>query len=476
LAIRFCRSAKNTLFGLLATAALILGSKARAEPDPPHSFVVELWTDTGLTALTDRGSTVDFGEVAKFADTTRIFTIRNLGTTLLTNLAITKGGTHQGEFSVGTPDKTALNPGQSASFNVRFSPFGKGPREATLDIASNEFQATPFDIALVGRGVPPPGSRTTITFSTFPGMDNILGNADDIRVLPPWPPSSAVWFTNEYAHLAGGVGVVVDSKTTTVNQNLGAIVKANWNYWGLDNVLVQARADAGPDKFSYGAVDYRFVNSADGVTPAVATRVEFDFVPGISPGATSTARFYGPSGNLLHTAIYGDGANLPRIVYANSAGIAKVSITTNISAATDNFTFEAPAIVAGPPEPLNLDSGTFSVTGHAPGSWHYFEVMVPDNIVGWDVRVKDVNGGIPTLLVSRDEPPEFRDTMGWPSSPWGDEPSVYPLWPGGAIWRGGIDWTRFSYDEYLSFLGERLVMGMGRPLEPGTFPETTTSQ
>jgi hypothetical protein len=247
---------------LLATAALILGSQARAEPDPPHSFVVELWTDTGLTALTDGGSTVDFGEVAKFADTTRIFTIRNVGTTLLTNLAITKGGTHQGEFSVGTPDRTALNPGKSANFNVRFSPFGKGPCEATLHIASNEFQATPFDIALVGRGVPPPGSRTTITFSTFPSMDNI---------------------------------------------------------------------------------------------------------------------------------------------------------------------------------------------------------------VGWDVRVKDVNGGIPTLLVLRDEPPEFRDTMGWPSSPWGDEPSAYPLWPGGAIWRGGIDWTRFSYDEYLSFLGERLVMGMGRPLEPGTY-------
>jgi hypothetical protein len=314
------------------------------------SIVVEQPEGSGLT---DNASTVDFGSVALAANSVRTFTIRNAGTTSLTGLAITKDGTHSAEFTVGAPGAATLAPGVSTTFTVTFAPAATGLRGAALHIASNDTPKSPFDIALSGTGTAPAGTRTTIPFTTFPGPDNILGNADDVPVTPS--TSTAVWFTTEYARLVGGVGVVVDS-TSTASSALGAIVKANFG--GLNNVLVQARPDAGAGKFSFGNVDYRFVSSTDGVTPAAAALVEFDFVPGIATGATNTARFYGSSGNLLHTATYVDGTGSNHLLYANSAGIAKVSITTNFSVATDNFTFET--FASGPNSPPVASDATFT--------------------------------------------------------------------------------------------------------------------
>jgi hypothetical protein len=197
-------------------------------------------------------------------------------------------------------------------------------------------------------------AATTITFSTFPGVDNILGTLDDIVVNAPWPPSAAVHFTNQYAFLSGGVGVVVDSKPNAqpVNSMLGAIVKNG----PANNILVQARPDASPTAFSYGALDFRFVSSLDGLTPSLASIVELDFVTGISAGALNTARFYDESGSLLHTATYTDGTGSNHVSYSHPGGIGRVSITTSFSVATDNFTF-TPMPVPEPSRALLLALG-----------------------------------------------------------------------------------------------------------------------
>lgn len=118
--------------------------------------------------------------------------------------------------------------------------------------------------------------------------------------------------------------------------------------------------------------------------------------------------------------------------------------------------------------PLNFDGGSFTVTGQQPASWKYFTVEVPADALGWDVRLRDVTGAIPALLVRRDQVPFVL-----PNSVPANHPSWTPTssstWPSGHQWVGTVDWTN-----YLNKVGDPagppgLVAAMGRPLEAGTY-------
>jgi uncharacterized cupredoxin-like copper-binding protein len=85
-----------------------------------------------------------------------VFTIRNSGTANLTGLALTKAGTHPGDFLLSALGATTLAPGASTTFTVTFKPAATGVRSASLRIASNDADENPFDIALNGNGVPVP--------------------------------------------------------------------------------------------------------------------------------------------------------------------------------------------------------------------------------------------------------------------------------------------------------------------------------
>ena len=122
-------------------------------------------------------------------------------------------------------------------------------------------------------------------------------------------------------------------------------------------------------------------------------------------------------------------------------------------------------IVALAPVPLSFNGGTATVTGQSPTAWRYFTVTVPAGVLGWDLRVKNVTGGTPNMIVRRDVLPDS------PSGNWGS-PQVFPTWPSGNSWAGGLDWTGRTYEVYTPpypQVGDRLVMAMGRPLEPGTY-------
>ncbi|MEI6674471.1 MAG: choice-of-anchor D domain-containing protein [Verrucomicrobiota bacterium] len=100
------------------------------------------------------GATFDLGSI-NFESTSDActFTVKNLGTADLTGLAVTKGGDNAGDFTLGSLGTTTLTPGTSAALTVTFAPAASGTRRATLSIASNDADKTPFTITLTGTGV-----------------------------------------------------------------------------------------------------------------------------------------------------------------------------------------------------------------------------------------------------------------------------------------------------------------------------------
>jgi hypothetical protein len=113
-----------------------------------------------------------------------------------------------------------------------------------------------------------------------------------------------------------------------------------------------------------------------------------------------------------------------------------------------------------------FDGGSAGVTNHAPRTWKYFRVTVPANADGWDVRLKEVFGGTPRIVVRRDSLPT---TVA--NSPW-STPSAATAWPSNAQWAPVTDWTRRSFSSTNASLnedGQIFACGMGRPLEPGNY-------
>jgi len=102
------------------------------------------------TNLEDGKATVDFGP-ATAAGVARTFTLRNPGTVPLLNLAATLTGANAGDFAVTAAPPATLAPGATADFTVTFTPGGTGARTATLQVASNDPDENPFDVALTGR-------------------------------------------------------------------------------------------------------------------------------------------------------------------------------------------------------------------------------------------------------------------------------------------------------------------------------------
>lgn len=83
----------------------------------------------------------------------KIFTIKNTGSANLLDLAITKDGSHAGDFIVTGPENSYLPPGASTTFKVKFKPTAKGTRKAAIHVNSNDKNENPFDIILSGMGV-----------------------------------------------------------------------------------------------------------------------------------------------------------------------------------------------------------------------------------------------------------------------------------------------------------------------------------
>jgi hypothetical protein len=100
----------------------------------------------------------DFGSAATVNSTiVRTFTIFNSGaaTMDLSLGAITITGTNAGDFSFTAPLVALLAPGTSTTFTVTFDPSATGTRTATVNIANNDSNESPYNFAISGVGNSP---------------------------------------------------------------------------------------------------------------------------------------------------------------------------------------------------------------------------------------------------------------------------------------------------------------------------------
>jgi hypothetical protein len=192
------------------------------------------------------------------------------------------------------------------------------------------------------------------------------------------------------------------------------------------------------------------------------------------PGAPSTLGAagsvglddYGNEGGYALTPTTGD-ANTNLLSYANpSNGIYTVMVKARglngvYPNASYSLTVRALSVI-----PVSFDGGSVVITNQTPNTWRYFRVDIPTNILGWDIRLSNVaTSALPKLVVRRDILPSSLTT-----GPWGT-PSITTNWPTTNQWGAGLDWTRRSFTADGSILedGRILAMGMGQPLEPGTY-------
>ena len=109
---------------------------------------------------------------------------------------------------------------------------------------------------------------------------------------------------------------------------------------------------------------------------------------------------------------------------------------------------------------LSFDGGSANVNSQL-DLWQIFQVTVPPSAVGWDLRLANVSGGAPRMVICRDLAPS--SLIG--------HPELYRMtnWPSGWQLAPDIDWTGLNEADGSSSTGHVFQAGLGNPLEPGTY-------
>lgn len=147
----FCTSQVEAMLGTGSNDAIFFQGFSVSAPTIPTS--PEIGVLQGTTHLTDGKSSTSFGTVkAGKKGTAKTYTIKNSGNGTLSGLGVTVIGTHRKDFLVAPPAKNSLAGGTGIPFKITFMPTGKGPRNATIQIKSNDANESPFDIKVSGTG------------------------------------------------------------------------------------------------------------------------------------------------------------------------------------------------------------------------------------------------------------------------------------------------------------------------------------
>ncbi len=307
-----------------AGSTSVVLSNFQAYPD------IDVEQPTG-TPLADGASTVDYGIRTVATGTARTFTITNSGRANLTGLGITISGTNASEFTLTTPVAGAPNatllPAGTTTFIVTFTPAASGPRSAQLQIASNDPNEAPFDIALIGTGnLPPvlnlPVSPVTVDPADTTGADVTFSvTATDVE---DDPDPAAIATPASGSHFALGdtavnvtstdSGGALTSGSFTVHVNGGTPLVTTLAPSPLATTSATLRATVNPNFFDTTAW---FIADGQirGTTPIPAGHAPVNLtynLTGLLPGSAHTCRVQAING----AGVTVDGA----LVTFNAAG------------------------------------------------------------------------------------------------------------------------------------------------------------
>ena len=139
------------------------------------------------------------------------------------------------------------------------------------------------------------------------------------------------------------------------------------------------------------------------------------------------------------------------------------------SAALGSFVLTGQELTASP---LGFDGAGASraITNQVANKWQYFIFNVPTNTMGWDLRLTNIaTSGNPYLTICRDRLPFDLNSHDNNGNYW-YYPWTSTTWPSGYSWGAGYDWTSEYYNpDGYAYYGKLLAMGMGNPLETGTY-------
>ena len=136
--------------------------------DTSKGFTVPRWNGYGvslpgaeITVQNPDGSLVPAYQYFKFATMlvnrrsadTAVFTIRNVGNRKLNDLSASISGGSSGDFTIKSPIKKSLAPGQATKIQVTFTPENAGKRRSALFIRSSDGDEPAVRILLSGLGV-----------------------------------------------------------------------------------------------------------------------------------------------------------------------------------------------------------------------------------------------------------------------------------------------------------------------------------
>lgn len=182
-------------FGSFAVNAAGTSSVVLSDFQPYPFFVWGADYATGTNGIIVNPSTasVNWGtRRVNHASPSATFLIVNYGRAALTGISATVTGTHASDFVItSAPGASSLNPGQSTSFVITFTPSAQGDRTATLTMTSNDPQTPSVVVELHGRGnVPPvlhlPASPMIVpALSFFGAYTSFTATATDAEDDPP---------------------------------------------------------------------------------------------------------------------------------------------------------------------------------------------------------------------------------------------------------------------------------------------------
>jgi penicillin V acylase-like amidase (Ntn superfamily)/Tol biopolymer transport system component len=87
------------------------------------------------------------------ASAAQVYTLRNAGSTVISDIVVTKSGTDSSHFLLTAPATNSLAPGQTTAFSAIFSPSSAGEKNALLSITSNHTNNSPFNVNISGLGL-----------------------------------------------------------------------------------------------------------------------------------------------------------------------------------------------------------------------------------------------------------------------------------------------------------------------------------